>query len=81
MVKIVFSIAPEVKYNFPKNHTLDNYLMYVYGRLRRGKLDGFVVVNGILSNDPASGCNFVATDGLGFVGNHFKAFSFKFILI
>ena len=47
----------------------EKYLLIATGRLRRGRLHGFVVVNGVLSNDPKSTCADVITSGVGFVGN------------
>ena len=48
----------------PKDH-----LLVAVGKLRRGTLDGLVVINGIVSNDPRSACgHYVTGDGIGFIG-------------
>ena len=49
----------------------DQFLFVAKGRLRKGRLHGFVVINGILSNDPKSHCQSSITKGLGFIG-HYK---------
>ena len=50
---------------------MENFYVIASGRLRRGRLHGLVVINGVLSNDPRSLCEKAVTIGLGFVG-HFK---------
>ena len=37
-------------------------------QIRLGKLDGLVVMNGIVSNDPKCDCSFAVIDGVGFIG-------------
>ncbi len=49
----------------------DRYLIVASGRLRKGRLHGFVVINGVVSNDPKSSCQNSIFKGLGFVG-HYK---------
>ena len=50
---------------------LKRYVWIASGRLHRGRFDGFVVVQGIISNDPQN-CGSFAVHGINFVG-HFKA--------
>ena len=52
-----------------KESPFEKYVMIATGRLRRGRLHGFVVVNGVLSNDPESLCATRIVGGVGFVGN------------
>jgi hypothetical protein len=49
----------------------NQFLLVAKGRLRLGRLHGFVVLNGIVSNDPKSYCHNSTVKGLGFVG-HYK---------
>jgi hypothetical protein len=51
---------------------MENYQLIATGRLRMGRLHGFVVMNGMVTNDPKSPCaQSVFHEGLGFIG-HFK---------
>ena len=50
---------------------VDNHQLIATGRLRRGRLHGFVVIKGIVSNDPNNHCASTVMPGLGFIG-HFK---------
>jgi hypothetical protein len=52
----------------PRPDPFDNFRIVVVGRLLGGRLHGPVVVNGVVSNDPAGDCSFAISDGLGFVG-------------
>ena len=52
----------------PKN-ILQRYVWIANGRLHRGRFEGFVVVQGIISNDPQN-CGSFAVHGLGFLGNY-----------
>ena len=40
----------------------------VSGRLRHGRLNGLVTINGIVSNDPKTSCSKNVSPGLGFIG-------------
>jgi len=53
------------------NGPFDDYVFIATGHLHHGRLDGFVVVQGVMSNDPTS-CSSFVVPGLGFIG-HFKS--------
>ncbi len=44
----------------------------VKGHLHKGRLEGFVVMQGMVSNDPKGLCSNYVLPGLGFLG-HFKS--------
>ncbi len=48
---------------------LKEFAFVATGRLHRGCFEGFVVIQGILSNDPKGHCTNVVTPGIGFMGN------------
>ena len=51
------------------NNLLKGYVFLATGRLHRGLFDGFVVVQGIVSNDPKR-CSTFVLPGIGFLGNY-----------
>ena len=50
---------------------VDEFVFFATGRLHRGRFDGFVVVQGIVSNDPKH-CSTFVIPGIGFLG-HYKS--------
>ncbi len=50
-----YSISKGVKRK-PNESPLKDYILFVAGRLRRGRLHGRVVMKGVLTNDPKSPC-------------------------
>jgi len=53
-----------------QRHDHEDYVFFATGRLHRGNFDGFVAVQGIVSNDPKR-CSTFVHHGIGFLG-HFK---------
>ena len=47
---------------------LEEHIFIATGRLHHGQFHGFVVIQGVLSNDPTS-CSSFVHPGIGFVGN------------
>ena len=49
---------------------MKDYVFSVTGRLHKGHLNGFVVIKGVVSNDPKR-CSTFVHPGIGFLG-HYK---------
>ena len=65
-------IITAIGIDFESNDSpFDRFLLVATGRLRQGRLHGFVVINGIISNDPKSHCQNSILQGIGFIG-HYK---------
>jgi hypothetical protein len=54
------------------NSTLEDFEFVAIGRLHKGRLDGFVVMQGMVSNDPKGLCSSYVLPGFSFLG-HFKS--------